>query len=210
MTDEVLDETFRMSRSGLIEAAQEWADQADSGTQPPGASWLVSVVAPTVHLLSTAASPGEVRRAELWLSPAGVVAIAHQESDDIPTDVVALPPQEAYGLVASTALLALSAVRGVASTTVAGGLHGLVEQVVGAEGDQHLSVLDWTIDGEPSRWIILDVAGHRTGSLDAPSDPAAELLLAPLSPMDLLLSLTHRVSQGIAPAAGAGTGASER
>lgn len=188
---------LQLSRRELLALGESFAA---TGARPPdgapiGAAHAAIVGSAHAHASITVIRPGDIRRAEVWLSPVGVVQIWQQDDDDRPAPVIGLPPDRAYALVAACTGLGRATLARPAPLEAPSGLGGLVEQMAGdGAGGAHGVVFDWTTETEQRRWIVIDLAEGRVGTLDAPAALHERVTLVPLSPMALAGAIAGAIS----------------
>ncbi len=147
------------------------------------------------HLVVTRVATGDLRRAEVWLGPTGVVAVADQGAPDLAAPCVAGPPGAAGAVVLST--LALDPrVRGARDGSAVGDVEALCADVLDGRADGVVTLLGERAvdrgDELTARWVVVDRDGWRRA--DFASD-GMRADLAPCSTMTIVGVVTRLVSE---------------
>lgn len=194
------DDLLELSRSELLAAASTALTEGPEGLPERLAAHALVVARADLHLEVTSALEATVRKAEVWISSGGVVALAHQEDHDVPGPVLGSTYVSSYQAVVSAASLEVGALRAPEGLEVPGGLLSLLERVVAGDlGSSRLSVLDWRQGDERERWVIVDLPEGRVAAFGSSSDPVSALALEPVSPMDVARAIAGLVGPATEP-----------
>lgn len=187
----------RASRGALLRASRALSDGtevAEEGIDPISARVVAS---PALRVDVVRVRAGELRRSEVWISPVGVVALAHQADDEVEGTLVALPPVAAHQVCVSAIALDRGS-RGARDPRSAPKGFGALARATldDAQPDVAVTVVDWRHGDVLTRWVVVDSPEGRVAALDAPAGDDVPLTLQPVGPVVLAAALGDHVARG--------------